>query len=60
MYLARVLSLLHVKHISEMCLVLRDAAELIHKLGDIPKPDLVNLFIGLVVQHLAAQAGTAR
>ena len=40
---------LHIKVPAEMRQVLRDSAELAFKLGDIPKPDLVNLmnlFIG--------------
>ena len=40
---------LHIKVPAEMRPVLRDAAHLAHKMGDIPKPelvDLMNLFIG--------------
>jgi len=40
---------LHIKVPAEMRSILRDSAELAFKLGDIPKPDLVdlmNLFIG--------------
>ena len=40
---------LHIKVPAEMRQILRDSAELAFKLGDIPKPDLVdlmNLFIG--------------
>ena len=40
---------LHIKVPAEMRQTLRDCAELAYKLGDIPKPDLVdlmNLFIG--------------
>ncbi|MFH1646612.1 MAG: hypothetical protein ABID71_02825 [Chloroflexota bacterium] len=40
---------LHIKVPAEMRQKLRDCAELAHKMGDIPKPDLVdlmNLFIG--------------
>lgn len=40
---------LHIRLAKEMQPMLRDAAELAHKMGDIPKPDLVNLmnlFIG--------------
>ncbi len=40
---------LHIKVPAEMRPVLRDAAQLAHKMGDIPKPelvDLMNLFIG--------------
>ena len=40
---------LHIRLDRKMQPVLRDAAELAHKMGDIPKPDLVdliNLFIG--------------
>ncbi len=40
---------LHIKVPAEMRQTLRDCAELAHKMGDIPKPDLVdlmNLFIG--------------
>jgi len=44
---------LHIKVPAEMRQVLRDSAELAFKLGDIPKPDLVNLmnlFIGWGLQ----------
>ena len=34
---------LHIKVPNEMRTVLRDAAELAYRIGDIPKPDLVNL-----------------
>ncbi len=40
---------LHIKVPAEMRSTLKDAAELAYKMGDIPKPDLVdlmNLFIG--------------
>jgi len=40
---------LHIKVPAEMRQILRDSAELAFKLGDIPKPDLIdlmNLFIG--------------
>jgi len=40
---------LHIKVPAEMRPILRDAAQLAHKMGDIPKPervDLMNLFIG--------------
>jgi len=40
---------LHIKVPAEMRPVLKDSAELAHKMGDIPKPelvDLMNLFIG--------------
>ena len=40
---------LHIKVPAEMRSILRDSAELAYKMGDIPKPDLVNLmnlFIG--------------
>ena len=40
---------LHIKVPAEMRSILRDSAELAFKLGDIPKPDrvdLMNLFIG--------------
>lgn len=40
---------LHIKVPAEMRSVLKDAAQLAHKMGDIPKPelvDLMNLFIG--------------
>ncbi len=40
---------LHIKVPAEMRPVLKDSAELAYKMGDIPKPDLVdlmNLFIG--------------
>jgi len=46
---------LHIKVPAEMRQKLRDCAELAHKMGDIPKPDLVdlmNLFIswGMAIQ----------
>ena len=44
---------LHIKVPAEMRQVLKDSAELAFKLGDIPKPDLVdlmNLFIGWGLQ----------
>lgn len=44
---------LHIKVPAEMRSILRDSAELAFKLGDIPKPDLVdlmNLFIGWGLQ----------
>ena len=44
---------LHIKVPPEMRPVLRDSAELAYKLGDIPKPklvDLMNLFIGWGLQ----------
>ena len=40
---------LHIKVPAEMRPILRDSAQLAHKMGDIPKPelvDLMNLFIG--------------
>lgn len=40
---------LHIKVPAEMRSVLKDSAQLAHKMGDIPKPelvDLMNLFIG--------------
>jgi len=44
---------LHIKVPAEMRQTLKDSAELAYKLGDIPKPDLVdlmNLFIGWGLQ----------
>ncbi|MBA7469160.1 hypothetical protein ES707_04426 [subsurface metagenome] len=44
---------LHIKVPAEMREILKDSAELAYKLGDIPKPDLVdlmNLFIGWGLQ----------
>ncbi|MBA7593440.1 hypothetical protein ES703_00360 [subsurface metagenome] len=44
---------LHIKVPAEMRQVLKDSAELAYKLGDTPKPDLVdlmNLFIGWGLQ----------
>lgn len=46
---------LHIKVPDEMRQMLKDSAELAFKLGDIPKPDLVdlmNLFIGYGLQIL--------
>lgn len=46
---------LHIKVPGEMRQMLKDSAELAFKLGDIPKPDLVdlmNLFIGYGLQIL--------
>ncbi|GAI71058.1 unnamed protein product [marine sediment metagenome] len=46
---------LHIRLAKEMQPVLKDAAELAHKMGDIPKPDLVNLINLFIVWGLSIQ-----
>ncbi|MBA7590129.1 hypothetical protein ES708_32235 [subsurface metagenome] len=46
---------LHIRLAKEMQPVLKDAADLAHKMGDIPKPDLVNLINLFIVWGLSIQ-----
>jgi len=46
---------LHIRLAREMQPVLKDAADLAHKMGDIPKPDLVNLMNLFIVWGLSIQ-----
>ncbi|MDO9581082.1 MAG: hypothetical protein Q7J06_11060 [Bacteroidales bacterium] len=46
---------LHIRLAREMQPVLKDAADLAYKMGDIPKPDLVNLMNLFIVWGLSIQ-----
>ncbi|MBA7610090.1 hypothetical protein ES703_17295 [subsurface metagenome] len=46
---------LHIRLAKEMQPVLKDAADLAHKMEDIPKPDLVNLINLFIVWGLSIQ-----
>jgi len=46
---------LHIRLAREMQPVLKDAADLAHKMGDIPKPDLVSLINLFIVWGLNIQ-----
>jgi len=46
---------LHIRLAREMQPVLKDAADIAYKMGDIPKPDLVNLMNLFIVWGLSIQ-----